>query len=139
MIIYTDGSCLGNPGPGGWAWYCPSNRMQSVGTEPHTTNNRMELTAMIEAMRVPGVKTIFTDSKYCKLGVEQWSKNWVKNNWISSTGKPVKNVDLWKIVVSLKKDITIEWVKAHSKNTHNNFVDLLARNAAMGLKNTKDT
>jgi ribonuclease HI len=139
MIIYTDGSCLGNPGPGGWAWYCPISARQETGVEPATTNNRMELTAIIHAMKVPGVKTIITDSNYCKQGIEQWSPKWIKNKWISSTGNPVKNADLWKIVVSLKKDITIQWVKAHSKNPHNKFVDLLARNAATDLKNSLDT
>ena len=137
MIIYTDGSCLGNPGPGGWAWYDPASGRSGAGPCPNTTNNRMELTAIIEAMRLPGVETIITDSNYCKKGIEEWSVNWVKRNWTLASGQPVKNADLWKTVLSLKRNITIQWVKAHSKNPHNRFVDLLARNAALTLKNKK--
>jgi len=137
MIIYTDGSCLGNPGPGGWAWYDPVSGRSSGGSEPNTTNNRMELTAIIKAMQIPNVDTIITDSNYCKKGIEDWSEGWKKRNWTLASGQPVKNADLWKIVISLKRNIIIQWVKAHAQNPHNRFVDLLARNEALSLKNNK--
>ena len=136
-IVYTDGSCLGNPGKGGWAALIIKNDKEEVifGSEKNSTNNRMELTAAINAL----LKTeeskkikIYTDSKYLKDGIEKWINNWKKNNWKNANKKDVKNKDLWTKLDNLisKKQISWEWVKAHSINEYNNKVDILARKAA---------
>jgi ribonuclease HI len=136
-IVYTDGSCLGNPGRGGWAAVIIKNNQEEIifGSEKNSTNNRMELTAAINAL----LKTkeskkikIYTDSKYLKDGVEKWINNWKNNNWKNANKKDVKNKDLWTQLDSLinKKQISWEWVKAHSINEYNNKVDILARKAA---------
>ena len=136
-IVYTDGSCLGNPGKGGWAAVIIKNNQEEIifGSEKNSTNNRMELTAAINAL----LKTkesekikIYTDSKYLKDGIEKWINNWKNNNWKNANKKDVKNKDLWTKLDSLinKKQISWEWVKAHSINEYNNKVDILARNAA---------
>ena len=136
-IVYTDGSCLGNPGKGGWAAVIIKNNQEEIifGSEKNSTNNRMELTAAINAL----LKTkeskkikIYTDSKYLKDGIEKWINNWKNNNWKNANKKDVKNKDLWTKLDSLinKKQISWEWVKAHSINEYNNKVDILARKAA---------
>ncbi|MEY3434698.1 MAG: hypothetical protein RLZZ195_168 [Pseudomonadota bacterium] len=136
-IVYTDGSCLGNPGRGGWAAVIIKNNQEEIifGSEKNSTNNRMELTAAINAL----LKTkeskkikIYTDSKYLKDGIEKWINNWKNNNWKNANKKDVKNKDLWTQLDSLinKKQISWEWVKAHSINEYNNKVDILARKAA---------
>ena len=136
-IVYTDGSCLGNPGKGGWAAVIIKNNQEEIifGSEKNSTNNRMELTAAINAL----LKTkesekikIYTDSKYLKDGIEKWINNWKNNNWKNANKKDVKNKDLWTKLDSLinKKQISWEWVKAHSINEYNNTVDILARKAA---------
>jgi len=136
-IVYTDGSCLGNPGKGGWAALIIKNDKEEVifGSEKNSTNNRMELTAAINAL----LKTeeskkikIYTDSKYLKDGIEKWINNWKKNDWKNANKKDVKNKDLWTKLDNLisKKQISWEWVKAHSVNEYNNKVDVLARKAA---------
>ena len=136
-IVYTDGSCLGNPGKGGWAALIIKNDKEEVifGSEKNSTNNRMELTAAINAL----LKTeeskkikIYTDSKYLKDGIEKWINNWKKNDWKNANKKDVKNKDLWTKLDNLisKKQISWEWVKAHSLNEYNNKVDILARKAA---------
>ena len=136
-IVYTDGSCLGNPGKGGWAALIIKNDKEEVifGSEKNSTNNRMELTAAINAL----LKTeeskkikIYTDSKYLKDGIEKWINNWKKNDWKNANKKDVKNKDLWTKLDKLisKKQISWEWVKAHSVNEYNNKVDILARKAA---------
>ncbi len=136
-IVYTDGSCLGNPGKGGWAAVIIKNNQEEIifGSEKNSTNNRMELTAAINAL----LKTkeskkikIYTDSKYLKDGIEKWINNWKNNNWKNANKKDVKNKDLWTQLDSLinKKQISWEWVKAHSINEYNNKVDILARKAA---------
>ena len=136
-IVYTDGSCLGNPGKGGWAALIIKNDKEEVifGSEKNSTNNRMELTAAIYAL----LKTeeskkikIYTDSKYLKDGIEKWINNWKKNDWKNANKKDVKNKDLWTKLDNLisKKQISWEWVKAHSVNEYNNKVDILARKAA---------
>ncbi|MEY3811511.1 MAG: hypothetical protein RIT11_593 [Pseudomonadota bacterium] len=136
-IVYTDGSCLGNPGKGGWAALIIKNDKEEVifGSEKNSTNNRMELTAAINAL----LKTeeskkikIYTDSKYLKDGIEKWINNWKKNDWKNANKKDVKNKDLWTKLDNLisKKQISWEWVKAHSVNEYNNKVDILARKAA---------
>ena len=136
-IVYTDGSCLGNPGKGGWAALIIKNNKEEVifGSEKNSTNNRMELTAAINAL----LKTkeskkikIYTDSKYLKDGIEKWINNWKKNDWKNANKKDVKNKDLWTKLDNLisKKQISWEWVKAHSVSEYNNKVDILARKAA---------
>ena len=136
MKLYTDGSCLGNPGRGGWAYISPDiPTVSKSGNEPNTTNNRMELKAIIEALKVEGASVVVTDSQYCKQGIESWSANWVKNGWKTSNGKPVKNKDLWTELLTLTKTtrVTFEWVKGHSKDPWNSAVDALAVEAASTL------
>ena len=131
--IYTDGSCLENPGNGGWAAIINDNgNIKKInGSEKNTTNNRMELMAPIMALKKIRKKseiTIFTDSKYVKDGITDWIKKWKINNWKSSNKKPVKNKDLWIKLdnVCLKHKVTWKWVKAHAGNKYNNLVDELA-------------
>ena len=141
--IYTDGACVGNPGPGGWAAIIiqESNKIEIFGGEKLTTNNRMELTAAIKAleycleketkqMSLKEVK-IYTDSNYLKDGITVWINNWEKNNWKTADKKNVKNVDLWKKLKELTKISQIEWywVKGHSQNPMNELADKLAKKA----------
>jgi|TARA_B110000438_G_scaffold120335_1_gene117486 ribonuclease HI len=139
--IYTDGSCTGNPGPGGWAAVIIfENKTQKIfGGEKLTTNNRMELTAAIKALEFFAKQEdkqlsleqleIYTDSNYVKDGITIWIKNWEKNNWKTADKKNVKNIDLWKKLKDLTKSRQIEWkwVKGHSDNPMNDLVDRLAR------------
>ena len=136
MIIYTDGSCHGNPGKGGWALYCPETGLENWGSDERTTNNRMELTAIVHALQVPGVTKIITDSDYCYKGCTKWIKGWTKKGWKTAAGGAVKNDDLWKKIEELDPDrVAFEWVKAHvgsepsKDHQHNNHVDKLANNA----------
>ena len=135
--IYTDGSCIGNPGPGGWAVIILNNKNEKIisGKKNNTTNNQMELLAPIKALSNFNKKKsfiIFTDSIYVKEGITKWIKNWKKNNWKTSKKKPVKNQKLWKKLDELVKfhDVKWEWIKGHSTNIYNNLVDELARKAA---------
>ena len=135
--VYTDGSCLENPGKGGWAAIIinKSGRIEIKGSKENTTNNQMELTAPIMALKkIPqGSKVqIFTDSKYVKSGITEWIHNWKKNGWKTADKKEVKNKNLWTKLDDLSKDFDIEWiwVKAHSNDELNNDVDLLARSSA---------
>jgi ribonuclease HI len=139
--IYTDGACSGNPGPGGWGFVIidGTNIKSSSGYETSTTNNRMELTAAIKAIEAVDVTLpiiLHTDSTYVQKGITDWIMNWKKNNWITSTRKPVLNKDLWiqldKCTQSL--DITWSWVRAHQSNDnedaiYNNMADELATSA----------
>jgi len=141
--IYTDGACVGNPGPGGWAAVILSEgeKKEIFGGEKLTTNNRMELTAAIKALeylqneekKQPSLKnlTIFTDSVYLKDGITIWINNWEKNNWKTSDKKNVKNVDLWKKLKDLIKNSEIEWnwIKGHSDHPMNELADRLAKKA----------
>ena len=135
--VYTDGSCLENPGKGGWAAIIinESGRIEIKGSKENTTNNQMELTAPIMALKkIPqGSKVqIFTDSKYVKSGITEWIHNWKKNGWKTADKKEVKNKNLWTKLDDLSNAFDIEWiwVKAHSNNELNNEVDLLARSSA---------
>ena len=135
--VYTDGSCLGNPGVGGWAFLViKENKLTSKsGLDKNTTNNRMELCAAIEALdflKDEKILKIHTDSSYLKNGISSWISSWEKNNWLTSNKKPVKNKDLWIKLAELtkNKNITWEWVKAHDQNKFNNMVDELARKEA---------
>jgi len=132
--IYTDGACSGNPGKGGWAAIILDSKLNQIsisGSENKTTNNRMELTAPIMALKKIKEKSeieFFTDSKYVKDGITVWIKNWKQNNWKSSNKKPVKNKDLWiKLDNSCQKHkVSWKWIKAHAGNKFNNLVDELA-------------
>jgi len=135
--VYTDGSCLENPGKGGWAAIIinDSGRIEIKGSKENTTNNQMELTAPIMALKkIPqGSKVqIFTDSKYVKSGITEWIYNWKKNGWKTADKKEVKNKNLWTELDDLSNTFDIEWiwVKAHSTDELNNEVDLLARSSA---------
>jgi len=139
--IYTDGACVGNPGPGGWAAIIilENGKKELFGGEKLTTNNRMELTAAIKALeycaereeKQPSLKNlrIFTDSTYLKDGITIWINNWEKNNWKTSDKKNVKNVDLWKKLKDLtkSKQIVWNWIKGHSENPMNDLADKLAK------------
>lgn len=134
--IYTDGSCIGNPGPGGWAgvFIFRDKRSNISGFEAKTTNNRMELMAAIESVKhTPEdvLATIYTDSTYVRNGITSWIKVWQANNWKSASGKPVKNQDLWMELAEVTKSKHIEWVwvKGHADCLNNNNADFVARSA----------
>ena len=135
--IYTDGSCLNNPGNGGWAAIINHNGnvVKISGSEKETTNNKMELMAPIKALQKIDKDEkieIYTDSKYVKLGITEWIHKWKKNNWQTSKKEPVKNKDLWIQLYDLTSSFEISWiwVKAHAGNVLNEEVDLLAKKAA---------
>ena len=138
--IYTDGSCLENPGNGGWAAIIidDGGKTEIKGSKKNTTNNQMELLAPIQALKkIPkGSKVqIFTDSKYVKTGITEWIFNWKKNGWKTANKQEVKNKDLWTELDLLTNEFEISWnwVKAHSNDNLNNEVDLIARNAALSI------
>lgn len=143
IYIFTDGSCLGNPGPGGFAALLRFNGKEKeiTGAEDNTTNNRMEIKAVIEALK--SLKTsnypviITSDSKYVIDGIEKWIYNWKKDNWAPALKKKVKNLDLWKELEELRQSYSITWkhVYGHQGHTENERVDTLARQAALTLKN----
>ncbi|MDA7604790.1 ribonuclease HI [Candidatus Pelagibacter sp.] len=135
--IYTDGSCLKNPGDGGWAAIISKNgeNIEISGSEKDTTNNRMELLAPINALKEMKSNEqieIYTDSQYVKLGITEWINKWVVNNWKTSKKEDVKNKDLWIELYDLNKSLDVKWnwVKAHAGNIMNEKVDLLAKEAA---------
>jgi ribonuclease HI len=135
--LITDGACVGNPGPGGWACILRhgTRRREMFGFAPLTTNNRMELTAAIEGLRAinqPCEVEVITDSEYVKNGITQWIHGWKRNNWITSAKKPVMNSDLWRELdeeVSRHKT-TWTWTKGHAAHDDNNRADELAAMAA---------
>ena len=135
--IYTDGSCLGNPGNGGWAAIIidDNKKIQIKGSKKDTTNNQMELLAPIKALKkIPKGSNviIFTDSKYVKSGITEWIHNWKKNGWKTASKQPVKNKDLWTELDQMTNEFQIKWswVKGHSTDVLNNEVDLIAREVA---------
>ena len=135
--VYTDGSCLENPGNGGWAAIIidDGKKTQIKGSKKNTTNNQMELMAPIEALKkIPkgSEVQIFTDSKYVKSGITEWIHNWKKNGWKTANKQKVKNKELWEELDLLTNqfEISWNWVKAHSADELNNEVDLIAREAA---------
>ncbi|MBM4222629.1 MAG: ribonuclease HI [Gammaproteobacteria bacterium] len=144
ITIYTDGSCLQNPGPGGWAWIALNENeaviQENCGSIVNTTNNQMELTAAIEALQwvlkqPNGPQTqvlVYTDSKYVQQGISEWIIGWKKKNWRSSTGSPVKNQSFWVELDRLNMMLKVRWawVKAHDTNRWNIHVDNKARLAA---------
>ena len=135
--IYTDGSCLTNPGDGGWAAIINiDGEIKKIsGNEKNTTNNRMELMAPINALKYINSKDpieIFTDSKYVKNGITKWINTWVLNNWKTSNKENVKNKDLWIELYKLNQSLNVKWnwIKAHAGDTLNEEVDILAKEAA---------
>lgn len=146
--IHTDGACLGNPGPGGWAVLIKhsSNHhgtvtREIVGGDCPTTNNRMELMAAISALEALGdghCVTLTTDSEYVRKGITEWIEGWTSRNWKTATGSPVKNRDLWERLLSAtqKHQIHWKWVKGHSGDPNNDRVDALAREQAAQHKQT---
>ena len=137
ITIYTDGSCLTNPGNGGWAAIISDGKetKKISGSEKNTTNNRMELLAPINALKEvnPDIEIkIYTDSQYVKNGITEWINTWLANNWKTSKKEDVKNKDLWIELYNLNKSLNVQWnwVKAHDGNPLNEEVDLLAKKAA---------
>ena len=133
VIIYTDGACRGNPGPGGWGVLIEYGELskQLYGGDVSTTNNKMELTAAIMALteiKEPCEIILYTDSKYVLQGIEEWIHNWKKRGWRGANKKPVKNIDLWKELDELrdKHNIKWNWVKGHSGDPGNESADMLA-------------
>jgi len=142
--IFTDGACSGNPGPGGWAAILRSGRHEKSlsGGEPLTTNNRMELTAVIrglEALKHPSIVTLYTDSRYVMDGATLWMPRWKKNGWRTTDRKPVKNDDLWRALEAAteRHRLNWKWVAGHSGHAGNERADALARAAIATLKMPK--
>ena len=142
--IYTDGSCSGNPGPGGWAAVILYQDHETIisGFEANTTNNRMEILAAIRALQQiknNSIINLFTDSNYLKNGITSWIHNWKKNNWINSQKKKVANQDLWSKLDELNSNLIVNWnwVKAHENNFYNNLADEHAVSAMKFQKNLK--
>jgi ribonuclease HI len=141
VVIYTDGACSGNPGPGGWGAILSfaGKEKELKGGELHTTNNRMELMAAIsalEALTKPCEVDLHTDSQYVRNGISSWINNWKKNGWKTADKKPVKNVDLWqKLDAALKEHkVRWHWVKGHAGHPMNERADQLARDAIDELR-----
>ncbi|MDR1360729.1 MAG: ribonuclease HI [Rickettsiales bacterium] len=141
LKIWTDGSCLGNPGPGGWGFIATDgiNTAERSGGEKLTTNNRMELMAVLRALKAATRHKeieIHTDSQYVKNGMESWVRGWKKNGWKTADKKPVKNQDLWIELDAAAQNIKIHWVwvRGHNGEELNERVDTLARKAAEGLR-----
>lgn len=139
--LFTDGACLGNPGPGGWGALLRTGAREKElsGGEVRTTNNRMELMAAIaglEALELPCEVVLTTDSQYVKLGVEQWMARWRANGWRTSARQPVKNRDLWERLSTAiaNHHVTWHWVKGHTGHADNERVDALACTAALSFK-----
>lgn len=136
VTIHTDGACRGNPGPGGWGAVLQyrGNQKTIQGFEPQTTNNRMELTAVIEALRLlkRGCDVeLVTDSKYVMTGINEWLANWKRNGWKTAARKPVKNSDLWQQLEAetARHHLTWRWVRGHSGDPGNELADQLANQA----------
>jgi len=142
VIIITDGSCRGNPGPGGWAAVLRFNqhKKEIFGCEPHTTNNRMELRAAIEGLRAlkePCEVEVITDSEYLKNGITSWIHGWKRRGWMTASKQPVVNQDLWKDLDAevTRHNTTWKWTKGHANHADNNRCDELATEAAIEQKN----
>lgn len=140
VTIYTDGSCKGNPGPGGWGVLLRFNGEEKTlqGAVAQTTNNRMELTAAIaglQALKKPCVVDLYTDSQYLRQGMTQWLVGWKRNNWRNAQKEPVKNQDLWQALDELAAvhQINWHWVKGHGGDPDNERVDVLANQAVEAL------
>ncbi len=141
VSIYSDGSSLGNPGPGGWGTVLKyqDNVKEISGGDLYTTNNKMELQGAIEGLKLlkePCEVELISDSKYVVQGINEWLKNWIKNNWKTAAKKPVKNVELWQEYVKISQihKVNAIWVKGHAGHIENERCDELARNEAEKLR-----
>jgi ribonuclease HI len=141
VTIHTDGACSGNPGPGGWGAILEWNgrRKEIKGGDPHTTNNRMELTAAImalEALKRPCTVEIYTDSQYLRQGITSWITSWKRNGWRTADRKPVKNVDLWQRLDAAlaQHKMRWHWVRGHAGHDLNERADELAREAIKEIR-----
>jgi len=141
ITLYSDGSSLGNPGPGGWGTILDfnGNEKELSGGNLNTTNNQMELQGVIEglkALKEPCEVQIYSDSKYVVQAINEWLKNWIKNNWKTAGKKPVKNQELWKEYLEVSKVHTVNanWVKGHAGHPQNERCDVLARDEAEKLR-----
>ena len=133
FTLFTDGACLGNPGPGGWAYIMRNDGEEIVqsGSEPNTTNQRMEVTAVLralESLTKPAQVEIYTDSQYVTKGLTEWMDGWLLKKWKNAARKPVKNQDLWKQLAQLREvhELTTHWVRGHAGHPENERCDLLA-------------
>ncbi|MEM5948251.1 ribonuclease HI [Spirochaetia bacterium 38H-sp] len=141
--VYTDGACKGNPGPGGWAYVVidGDKGFSAFGRVEDTTNNRMELSAVIEALSFlksrayTGSVVLYTDSEYVKKGITEWIVSWQANGWKTSAKKPVKNKDLWISLLELSSLFSLDWcwVEGHAGNKWNELCDSMASSAALGF------
>lgn len=140
-LVFTDGACLGNPGPGGWAWAVPDGPYAS-GADPATTNQRMEITAVVRALdALTGPMLVMSDSTYVvNCFRDRWWEGWLRRGWRNAAGKPVANRDLWERLLQLALDparpVRFDWVKGHSGDVMNDRVDLLATTAASTQRGT---
>jgi len=141
VVIYTDGACKGNPGPGGWgAWLrWGAHEKELFGGEPQTTNNRMELTAVIEALQLLKRRApvaIYTDSEYVKNGITSWIHNWKRRGWRTADNKPVKNAELWARLDTLvaQHDVQWHWVRGHTGDPGNERADQLANRGVEAVR-----
>ncbi|MBT0669468.1 ribonuclease HI [Novosphingobium profundi] len=138
--IFTDGACKGNPGPGGWGVLLRmgEHEKEMAGSEAQTTNNRMEMTAVIkalEALNQPCEITLYTDSKYVIDGITKWVFGWQKKGWVNASRQPVANADLWREMLAAAKPhkVTWQWVRGHNGHAENERVDQLASDAAKAI------
>ena len=144
IVVYTDGACSGNPGPGGWGAILMSggHRKEIKGGEEHTTNNRMEMMAVIsalETLKFPSDVELWTDSQYVKNGITAWIHGWKRNGWKTADKKPVKNAELWQQLDAARKPHKIEWqwVKGHAGHPENERADELARAGVAEIRAAK--
>lgn len=140
VTIYSDGACKGNPGPGGWGavLVAGGNEKELFGGENPTTNNRMELTAVIEALRAlkrPCVVKVYTDSQYVQKGISEWIRGWKARGWLTAEKKPVKNADLWQQLDELVQphEISWHWVRGHNGHPGNERADALANRGVTSI------
>ena len=140
VIIHTDGACSGNPGPGGWGviLLCNAKRKEFWGGAAATTNNRMELTAVIEALQAltrPSKVRVYTDSQYVQKGISEWIHAWKRRGWLTADKKPVKNADLWRRLDEIARGHRVEWhwVKGHAGHPENERADALANRGVASL------
>jgi ribonuclease HI len=141
VVIYTDGACKGNPGPGGWgAWLrWGAHEKELFGGDPATTNNRMELTAVIESLALLKRRTpvaVYTDSEYVKNGITSWIHGWKKRGWKTADNKPVKNIELWQRLDALvtSHEVQWHWVRGHNGDPGNERADALANRGVASLR-----
>jgi ribonuclease HI len=141
ITIHTDGACKGNPGPGGWGalLVAGGTEREIFGGEPHTTNNRMELTAVIRALESltrPCEVALYTDSQYVKNGIESWIHGWKRNGWKTADRKPVKNAELWRELeaLTLRHRMSWHWVRGHDDDPGNERADALANRGVDSLR-----